>query len=341
MNSSKISKPYFNRRLLSAAAMLLGATICVSASAQSLTFASGIKDGTYSQMLSNMTKMCQGEVGAPLISVGTSGSAANLDALLENNAVAAFVQGDVLASRARTEDLGRIKLFAPLHSEELHFLALNGVREEGGVMGFGAKEVKLNTIHDLDGRKVGAWGGSITTAKVVRLESEIKYQVVEFADQASAMAALGKGQIDAVLAVAGKPVPWIKALDRHYKLLSISEADVGKLKSVYTPTRVSYTNLGQEGVSTMYVRSGIFTRDFRSADYVRVLSSLRTCLRTHIDDLREKPLMHAKWSEVNLDAAMNWPMWTPPAGATTQDSSPAVSAEAPAPVTKAKAHKKN
>lgn len=294
--------------LLSVVMMTLG--LCAgTAQAQQFTAATGAKAGTYSKMFGELSVQCQQEVGTPFVERQTAGSVENLDLILTNQAPAGFVQVDNLFFRAKTDDLSKLKTLFSLHPEEVHIIAKSAPRMTGGLMGVGAKETPFSALANLRGLKVGAWGGSVVTAQVIRLQSEVPYNVSEFADRPAAMAALNAGIIDAVLAVGGSPLDWVGALGRNYKLLSIGQAEAEKLKSVYRPARMSYSALGQSGIPTVSTEAALVVRDYKGADTKKMLLAVRNCFATHLDDLAEKPGNHPKWADIKLDVPAKWPLY--------------------------------
>lgn len=151
------------------------AVATISASAQTqLKVATGAATGNYSRMFKEFAGVCKDQIMQ--IEVPSKGSVDNMDKLLGNEVNAAIVQTDVLFFRARNEDLGGVKTLFSLYPEEIHVIspAVSPIKA-GGVMGVGAKPIQLNNVSDLAGRSVAAWGGSIVTAQVIRLQSEINF----------------------------------------------------------------------------------------------------------------------------------------------------------------------
>ena len=199
------------------------------AQAQQLRVATGKAGDTYSSMLRQLGSTCS--TGVALIEIASGGSNDNINQLVGNQVNAAFVQMDVLWLRARTEDLGNVKTLLAMHPEQVHILArANGGTKQGGVMGIGAKVVPFETIADLAGHRVGAAGGSKVTAEVMRLQSEIAYNVVPFDNGNDVLEALGKGQIEAAIFVGGAPLASIAKLGPEFKLLAIPAPVIEKLK---------------------------------------------------------------------------------------------------------------
>ena len=112
------------------------------------------------------------------------------------------MQTDVLFYRARNEDLSGIKTLFALYPEEVHIItATVSPILEGGTLGIGKKPAQINRLEDLAGRPVAAWGGSIVTAQVIRLQSEVNFTVAEVADFKSAKDALDSGQVAAIIMI--------------------------------------------------------------------------------------------------------------------------------------------
>lgn len=285
---------------------------------QQLNIATGAKDLTYSRMFNQLAAMCGQRVS--LVEMNSTGSLENMDLLVGNKVNAAIVQTDVIYLRAKTDNLGHIRTLVTLHPEEVHLVTKAAGRTEGGygVGSFrvGAKDVRLDQITDLEGRTVGAVGGSITTARVIQLLSEIRFRVVEFTNTKELIAAIGQ-QVDAALFVGGAPLGAIEKLSREYKLLMIDEKTAAKMAAVYSRARISYANMNSMGVPTVATDAILVTRDYKTPTYVSALSILRQCMYSNIDELRDKAGNHPKWQFVNPDNRGKW-VWYDLPEATSQ-----------------------
>ena len=289
---------------------LISAMLAISAgvSAQTqLKVATGGPTGTYHRMFTEFQQACKDQIMQ--IEVPSKGSVDNMDKLLGNEVNAAIVQTDVLFFRARNEDLGGIKTLFALYPEEVHVITptISPILE-GGTLGMGKKPAQFNTVNDLNGRAVAAWGGSIVTAQVIRLQSEITFTVTEVADFKAAKALLDSGQVAAIVMVGGQPMDDVKALTNAYKLLPFPEATMGKLKSVYVPAKLNYSGMGQggSGVQSIATESLYVTRSYKTAKYVESLAALRGCFKSSVAELQETTGMHKKWSAVNPDNTGKW-----------------------------------
>jgi TRAP-type uncharacterized transport system substrate-binding protein len=225
-----------------AAAALIAATMfSTSAMAQSteLKVATGecTKDAcsTYVNMFRELKQRCTGDL--VLTEVPSKGSVESVDRLLNNELNAGIVQTDVLFWRKRNEDLNNVFTLVALHPEEVHFVApVNSGLKEGGI-GVGSIKLKqtavtINTIDQLVGYRVGAvnGSGSFVTARLIRAEGNVNYEVVPFDSSDKLKAALENGDIQAAVYVGGAPLPAVSAYGSGYKLLSASPDLVAKLK---------------------------------------------------------------------------------------------------------------
>lgn len=278
-----------------------------TALAQDLKIADGSSSGTYSAMFKEIQKMCG--VTIPMSEVGSSGAIDNLDKLVGNEVNAAFLHSDVIAYRAKTEDLTGIKTLLDLFPEDVHFLALNRALKSGGVFGYGGKETLLMTVSDLAGRRVGAAGGGYVTAQMIRLQGEVPYTVVQYGGGREVMDALNKGEIAAAVFVGAAPLPNLRDLGPEYKLLSVGESVAAKLKAIYRLTTVVYTKMSTSSVQTVAADALLVTREYRTPKFVAALKSFHDCFVEHLDELKETPGTHRAWQKVRADTVPKWPAY--------------------------------
>ena len=292
-----------------ATALALALTTTLAAAQVPMHVSTGIPQGTYASMFKDLAGVCGTSAGLSLMEKPASGANESVDRLLRNEVSAAFVQTDVLHARRTTEDLGIVRALVALHPEPVHLLALTAPLVEGGVLGIGGRSVPFNTLGDLGKRRVGAWGGALVTARLVQLQAEVDYRVTEFNGPEDAMQALRARQIDAVLAVGGAPLAWMRGLDRSVKLLSVPEPWAGKLRHVYRPAKLSYSHLGAQGVATVATEAVLAVRDVRSAVAAGPLLKLRTCLQQQLDPLRDTVGHHSAWGQVEVGSVPHWPVF--------------------------------
>lgn len=302
--------------IAAAVATALGAST-LSAAAQDntpLVVSTGSPEGTYSKMFKSIMAQCRERV--PLAEKNSSGADENIDNLINKQADLAFVQTDTLQfvamNDARASE-AKIRTLVPLHAEEVHVIALaNTTKQVGGksIIGFnvGGEKVALKSLQDMAGLKVGAWGGSYTTARAISYLGGVKYDIVRYDDGKSARAALDKGEIQAIIAVGGQPLGFMKDLNANYRLLEVDAALATKVKA-YSPTRISYRNVNAAGVPTVAARAYLVTNNYATAARKAKISALKACIVENIDEFKEGTGHHPKWSDVDINADTVWTLY--------------------------------
>lgn len=283
----------------------LAFALSASVTAQTqVTVSTGSPTGTYSQMFKELQRTCKDQLEVP-----STGSIQNMDRILGNKVNAAIIQTDVLFYRKQHEDLSNIKTLFTLHPEEVHVITPSvSPIKIGGIGGIGGKNLQLKSVGDLAGQSVAAWGGSVITAQFIRSKSEVAFSVLEVQDFKSAKQALDDGKVAAIVMVGGQPMSDVQTLDRSYKLLPFSEAAVGKLKSVYVPAKLNYSNMGQggSGVASIATDALFVTRVYKTATIQDSLSTLRSCFKNNVYEISETLGTHKKWISVNPDNKGKW-----------------------------------
>lgn len=291
-----------------AASLALFAT---GAFAQQIKVATGDPKGTYSTMIKQANQVCSNTT--PLIEQNTNGSIANIDLLAGNKVNAGVVQTDVLYFNSKTQDLSAIKTLVALHPEQVHVIVRNADLKTGGYLGglVGAKSFAVKTVADLAGRKVGAVGGSVISAKVVSSQGGLNLNVIDYPSNDEALKALAGGDVDGVIAVGGQPLAVVANLNKNFKLAAFPDALVSKLGAVYSPGKVSYPNIDAAGVVTVQTDALLVTRDYKSASMSAALKAVRQCLYDHIVDLQETTGTHPAWQKVSAENKGKWAVYQP------------------------------
>lgn len=295
--------------------LALSALACLATytSAQAeLLVSTGGPTGTYHQFFVDIKKVCGGKVD--LVEVPSKGGDDNLDKLINKDADIGFVQTDTLkfvGMKNPAVNEADIQTLLPLYNEEVHLITRGAAKTTGGVSigGFniGGKSIAVTKIEDLKDMKVGAWGGSVTTANAMNVFANIGMVIVPFTMEKpsdAAKAALDKGDIDVILAVGGQPLGFAKTLTPAYRLLDIGGAASGKM-SFYVPAKLSYSNMNSS-VSTIAAQSYLVTRNFRGASKKAELSTLKACITANMEEFVEGRGYHPKWKEVKADAPTVW-----------------------------------
>ncbi len=198
----------------------------------SFLVAASSSSGTYQQGIEQIQTVCGNDNFAISVVPNVGGATENLDALKNNKVSAAFLHTDIIYAKAQTDSSYRkIKTLVSLYPEEVHVVALRTAKETtGGIAGIGASSVTYTALSDLSGRKVGASGGSIISAKILSGPGGGGFEVVSFDSGKDALAALENGTIQAAIFVGGAPLPNLAALsDQKFQLLPIGDAIISKV----------------------------------------------------------------------------------------------------------------
>lgn len=287
----------------------------VWAADQVITISAGAGGGTYDRVCKDIKDACSAD-GLQIVCNASHGGDENIDNMLNKKADAGFAQSDTLQFVANSDPSAgptKIQVLFPLYPEEVHVVALKDLSKTTGGIGFGkfkvgTTDVALNSLGDLEGLKVGAWGGSVTTAKTINLLGNVHFDVVPFDNDSSARKTLDAGQIAAIIAVGGKPLGFVAGLDGRYKLLKI-DADLAQRVKVYQPAVVSYAKMGSTGVPTVAARSMLLVNNYQSPVRKSALAALKSCVAQNIDEFKEGTGHHPKWSDVDLNADTVWTVY--------------------------------
>lgn len=313
--------PWMRVFLCICAGLLLGVWFGhASAQTRSLKIATGGAGNTYSTVFRELADACKDTL--QLTEQNTSGSLQNLDLLLGNQVNGAMMQIDVLYSQAQTQNLGSYRTLVNLFPEEVHLVAPAVSRlKAGGVLGVGSKPVVFQFVGDLAGYRIGAAGGSVRTATLIKLLSQINFEVVELADNKAVKAALDEGKIEAALFVGGQPLGSVKDLGADYKLLMFPESVQGLLKNVYRPATLNYNKMGRAGlgVKTVATEAALVVQSYKTPAMVQALGQFRACAMNKADELKEQLGTHPAWKSIasdqleNVDSRGKWPWMDLPA----------------------------
>ncbi len=261
--------------------------------------------GTYLRIAGDLANALN-KPGLRVVPIVGQGSVQNIDDLLHLRGVdAAIVQADALAYVRRERLLPpgterSIQYIAKLYDEEVHIVA----------------GPEVLTLDDLKGKAVNAdlpGSGSTLTARLLFGALGIPVTLTE-EPQDVAIERLKRGEIAAVVRVAGKPVDLLKALpgDMGLHLLSLPQ-DNEQLLQTYAPgafNNTDYPNLVESGQSVDTLAVGavlaVYAWPAGSPRY-RQVTRLVTELFAQFERLQQPPA-HPKWKEVNLAAEV--PGWT-------------------------------
>lgn len=283
---------------------ILVLVVC-SAFAGELVVTTGGSKGTYKAFYDQISKVCSAPA---LTEMPSSGSVKNLENLLDNKANIGFVQEDVLfASKIidNNPDIDTIKVLMTLYPEEVHILALN--------------TSVIRKFSDLGNKRVASFGGGYVTSEVLFGRTGVRHSgpIYQARDENEARAWLDQGRVDAIIAVGGQPLDWVKALPSKYHLVEFNMFD--KVNDIYQMTTLNdYSNLRQSGVKTIATHSNLVTVNYETAGKVADLMELKGCINANLGVLKETTGNHKKWRQVRKGEASKWPMYGKSYHATTK-----------------------
>lgn len=288
--------------------IILSLLVTFSVKAQiEISIAAGSSSGIYELVLSQIQSVTS-ESGITFKKVPSHGAVENLDLLIGNKVSAAFMHNDVIAFRGQAEDLSKFKTLLALFNEQVHFLALTtSKRKVGGTLGYGAKPIVINEFESLKGLTVGAAGGGYITAQVIRLQSQVAYNVMQFESGKEVMEALNKGEIDSAVFVGAAPLPNLENLGKEYKLIPITGSVQDRLKQVYKPSTVTYIKMSASSVPTVSAQCLLVSKTYKTPKFVAQLWEFRESFFKHLDEIKETPNMHKGWAEVDAEDHGKWP----------------------------------
>jgi TRAP transporter TAXI family solute receptor len=267
--------------------------------ANTVTLISGTIGGTYVQFGADLASVLDDGNKLRVLSIVGRGSVQSVADIL-------FLQGvDLGIVRADTLDYLEKKGFAKdikkqfsyvtkLYNEEMHVIAPKSIR----------------SLKDLEGKKVSVDlpnGGTFVTALIVFERLGIKPNFV-YVEQRIAMEKLKTGEIDAVIAVQGKPSKAVSQFkDDRFHLVSVDYAK--PLQGDYLPANLSakdYPNLisDQERVDTIAVPAVLAAYNWApNTDRYRKLALFVDNFFTKFPAFQNAPF-HPKWKEVSLSAPL-------------------------------------
>ena len=304
------------------------------ANANTVSLMSGSFGSTHAQVGADLASVLDSGTSLRVLPVMGRGSVqAVADILLLRGIDAGIVRKDTLAYLERKDFAKDIRnqfvYVAKLFNEEMHVLAPRSIA----------------SMKDLDGKTVVVDlpdSSTFVTAINVFERLGIRPHLI-YMEPRLALDMLRKGEVDAVVAIEGKPLTWLGQIaDRNLHLVPVEY--VRSLQEDYLPSKLSatdYPNLVPEGrhVDTIAAEAVLAAYNWApNTDRYRRLSLLVDQLFTKIERL-QRPPFHPKWKEfavraqvtgwTRFRAAQEWLDRNMPPTAAVSQASGAVAAPAP------------
>ena len=261
--------------------------------ANTVSLMTGSFGSTYSQMGADLASVLNDGVNLRVLPILGSGSVqAVADILLLRGVDAGIVRKDTLAYLDRKDFANNIRnqfvYITKMFNEEMHVLAPQSV----------------HNINDLDGRTVAVDlpdGSTFVTAINVFEHLGIKPHLL-YIEPRIALDMLRRGEIDAILAVEGKPLQWLGQVnDPNLHLVPVAYSK--SLRDDYLPSQLTaedYPNLIAPGtaIETISAEAVLASYNWQpGSDRYRRLSLLVESLFGKLSQL-QRPPYHPKWQEL-------------------------------------------
>jgi len=271
--------------------------MAVQLNANTVTLMTGSFGSTYAQIGADLASVLDNGANLRVLPILGRGSVqAVADILLLKGVDAGIVRKDTLAYLERKDFANNIRnqfvYVTKMFNEEMHVLAPRTIR----------------SMKDLDGKTVvvdlpdaSTFVTSINVFDRLGIKPHLLY-----IEPRLALEQLSKGEIDAIVAVEGKPVQWLSQVrDPNLHLVPVEYEKT--LQEEYLPSQLSsadYPNLVSDTapVDTIAAEAVLASYNWPpTSDRYRRLSLLVDSLFTRVAQL-QRPPFHPKWKEVALKA---------------------------------------
>jgi TRAP transporter TAXI family solute receptor len=261
-------------------------------------------DGTYVRIASDLSAVLDEGNQLRVLALLGKGSLQNLqDIVLLRGVDIGIVQSDSLAAIRRQRLLGGaeslIRYIAKLYDEEIHLLARPGIE---GVEDLAGQVVNV----DVEGSGTAMTAGLVFEALGLRVRTANERQEV-------AMNRLQRGEIAALMFIAGKPARLFSTVQAGTGLRFLPIRPTAALMETYLPGTLAaadYPTLiaGAEAVETIAVGAVMAVYGHApGSDRYRKVARFVEALYARFDEFLRPP-RHPKWREVNLAAQL--PGWS-------------------------------
>ena len=287
-------------------------TLSARANAGTVGVIAGGIDGTYARIAADLAAVLDEPDGLRVLPILGKGSVQNIsDILVLRGVDVGIVQSDVLAYARRERLLPGVEQFihyiAKLYDEEVHVLAGPGIA----------------TLADLAGRPVNVDGRGSGTAMTATILFDGIPIVPRHAPQDAALEQLRRGEIAALVYVAGKPARLFSGIPADSGLRFLPVPATPALLETYLPSTLAPadypTLVGGDPVETVAVGAVMAAYAWAPAsERHRKVARFVEAFFTRFPDFLRPP-RHPKWREVDLAARVpGWTRFAPAAARVSQ-----------------------
>lgn len=305
-------------KLFTIFAMLMALSFNVFATEKRM--GTGGEGGAYFQMGSDIHEFCATELTEDTLvpMENTGGSAAGIMGLQNKKFSFAMVQLDDMKYNAkRNKDNfndSRYKVIMPMHVEAIHLLIPKDFKPKGQSSGWGKFTSMFSgdkpanqhiDVNMLKGQTIGAWGGSITSAKALSSFFDLGAKVVD----------IPKGQEVAfpIIRTAGYPDALVEGyLDSgKYHLVEIDYGVVENRAPFYDKVTMNYSVGGDiKSIESIGIRAVLIGKVSRRESRNLSARELATCIYDALPDLADEDYTSPNWASVydfiEDDGAVAW-----------------------------------
>jgi len=290
----------------------------LSSAADTITLVTGPKTGTYYAFGQDIVAQVQNKK-LKLVAKETDGSVDNIKRINGAGHTLGIVQSDVLGflnhsqNAASTQIVSHLRIVYPFYQEEVHVLAAKTIPD----------------FKDLQGKKVAIGeegsGHMLTAVNLFAIEQIVPSEIKKISPE-EGVAAVLRGDLDAVIFVGGKPVKIFKNLEaltkpQHQKFALLLQnvhflpLNSPKFYEQYEPAEITPQdyNFVRATVPTVAVQAALVSyepagKGKKSKAQIRRCEALKEfagALRSALPALKEKG--HPKWREVNFSSeTLGW-----------------------------------
>ena len=242
--------------------------------------------GTYAKALQEIVAHCDG-VNVTQATGVTGGAVGNLDALVNNQAQAAFLHSDVYLSKSMADaSYGRYQTLVALYPEPIHVVVLNESKSKAKGLNPFAKAA-FTTLGDLRDYRVGAAGGGVYTAQILQGQGQGGFEVVSFNNGKEVLDALAAGNIDAAIFVGAAPLPNLQNVQGIH-LIPVGEQIGSRVSTVYRAAKISAYKWQTTPVATLAPLANIMAKKPNSDSRKLILAQFRACFNKALPDLQDE-----------------------------------------------------
>jgi hypothetical protein len=240
--------------------------------------------GTYHQMGKEIQDLLL-PAGINLILIPSLGSLTNVLTIAANPDIhLGFAQADVVSFPLAKD---KIKILLPLYKEEVHLLATDNIKQ----------------LTDLNGKKVSlGLGGSGTFSATTALLELLKIKIEQvYLKEEQALAALRKGEIDAMFYVIGYPAKALMDITTDDKL-HLVPIQVPSNQKIFVPSIIPEQTYGwqKEAIETIAVTATLITHTYDKDDPgCELVGRVAKEIYSQLDFLKKNG--HDKWDKITFD----------------------------------------